>query len=493
MKQRLLAETRKCRRSLHYFLCEYGWIYDAVQRDWLRFRLWPAQWQVASDLLRYRQIVILKARQLGLSWLVLGYALWRMLFHPSATVLIFSRRQEEAEYLLGEERLRGMFRRLPLWMRLPEAVREARDCWMLANGSVARAFPSNAGDSYTATLAILDEADLVPDLDRLLRSVKPTIDAGGQIVVLSRVNKSQPHSTFQRLYQEARTGRTDWHAIFLPWQARPDRDEAWYAAIRRDILARTGSLDELYEQYPASDAEALAPRQCEKRFPLEWLLACYQELPPVSLDASQGDPARFWDHFGSLLTVYRWPHPQRRYVIGADPAEGNPQSDESAAVVLELATQEEVAVLAGRAEPAVFAERLAQLAKLYGQAPVLVERNQHGHAVLLWWMEHASRLAPGSLLPPLLPGPDGRPGWLTTTASKAALWTRLAERLRQQQCCLHHRRTLEQLASIEGATLRAPAGQADDLAIAFALALVAADIVASPATIHAGGQTIVRS
>jgi len=486
-KQHILAETRKCRRSLQYFLCEYGWIYDAVRRDWLRFRLWPAQWQVADDLLRYRQVVILKARQLGLSWLVLGYALWRMLFHPSATVLIFSRRQEEAEYLLGEERLRGMFRRLPDWMRLPEAVRQASDCWMLANGSVARAFPSNAGDSYTASLAILDEADLVPDLERLLRSVKPTIDAGGQIVVLSRVNKSHPNSPFQRLYQQARQGETDWHAIFLPWTARPDRDEAWYAAMRRDILARTGSLDELYEQYPAHEAEALAPRQSEKRFPLAWLLACYEELAPIG----QAGPIPS-DQFGSQLTVYRLPQPRRRYVIGADPAEGNPHSDDSAAVVLDAETCEEVAVLCGRAEPAVFADRLAGLAQGDCQAPVLIERNQHGHAGLLWWLEQSGRGFLHPPLPPLAPGPDGRPGWLTTTASKAQLWTNLAEHLRLGRCRLHHRRTLEQLASIEGSTLRAPAGQADDLAVAFALALIAAQAVAVTPAIQAGGQTVFR-
>jgi len=62
---------------------------------------------------------------------------------------------------------------------VPTAEPDAARTWALANGSVARAFPTNAGDSYTATLAIVDEADLVPDLDRLMRSVKPTIDAGG--------------------------------------------------------------------------------------------------------------------------------------------------------------------------------------------------------------------------------------------------------------------------------------------------------------------------
>ena len=35
------------------------------------------------------------------------------------------------------------------------------------------------------------------------------------------------------------------------------------------------------------------------------------------------------------VTLYELPQPGRRYVIGADPAEGNPNSDESAACVLD--------------------------------------------------------------------------------------------------------------------------------------------------------------
>ncbi len=58
-----------------------------------------------------RKLVILKARQLGISWLCLSYALWLMLFQAPATILLFSLREEEAKELLW--RLRGMYERLP--------------------------------------------------------------------------------------------------------------------------------------------------------------------------------------------------------------------------------------------------------------------------------------------------------------------------------------------------------------------------------------------
>ena len=56
------------------------------------------------------------------------------------------------------------------------------------------------------------------------------------------------------------------------------------------------------------------------------------------------------------LVIWRLPQPGEIFVIGADPAEGNPQSDNSAASVVDLAGAQ-VAAWAGRVEPAMFGAR----------------------------------------------------------------------------------------------------------------------------------------
>ena len=61
----------------------------------------------------------------------------------------------------------------------------------------ALAFPTTGGRSYTATLAIVDEADHTEDLDALLNAVKPTIDAGGRLILVSTVDKTRPGVRFQ--------------------------------------------------------------------------------------------------------------------------------------------------------------------------------------------------------------------------------------------------------------------------------------------------------
>jgi hypothetical protein len=310
-------------------------------------------------------------------------------------------------------------------------------------------------------LAFVDEADLVPDLDSLMRAVKPTIDGGGRMILLSRADKTKPLSSFKRIYEGARLGKTQWASVFLPWNTRPDRDAGWYDSQKADVLSRTGSPDDLHEQYPATDAEALAPRSLDKRLPPEWLKRCYEPREPLSgpFAQVQKPPAI------PGLVIFALPIIGRRYVVGADPAEGNPTSDDSALVVLDIEKGEEVASLAGRFEPATFAAHVSAVARYYCHAPVMVERNNHGHAVLLWLRDNAPDLV-------RLADRDCKAGWNTTTKSKALLFDRTGEALRDEETIIHSVDLFTQLASIEGSTLRAPEGQCDDRAIAFALAVV---------------------
>jgi hypothetical protein len=450
-------EVHKCRKSFVYFCATYCRILadEGAGGAWVPFDLWPEQQRVARLLQENRLVVALKARQLGLTWLVLAFALWLLLFHPIATVLLFSRRDDEAVDLLAV-RLRGMYHQLPAFLQVGRITESNDHEWALSNSSRALAFPTTAGDSYTATLAIVDEADLCPDLDRLMRAVKPTVDAGGRMILLSRTNKSKPQSAFKRTYSASRQGLTPWVPVFLPWSARPDRDAAWYKAQAKDIFHRTGSYDDLHEQYPATDIEALAPRTLDKRLAPEWLQQCFVEWEPY-WPLPAGAPSI------PGLEVYAVPEWGRTYALGADPAEGNPTSDDSALAVVDVDTGEEVAALSGKFEPAVFGAHIDAISRWYNGARALVERNNHGHAVLLWLRDNSDvRKALGH---------DGSPGWLSSSKGKAVLYDACADTFREKRALLHSFATYAQLASIEGASLRAPEGEHDDRAVAHALAL----------------------
>jgi hypothetical protein len=493
-------EWIKCAQAPAYFVCTYVQIETGTAAGWAPFALWPAQQEVLQRMVHERLLVILKARQLGMTWLALAYALWRMLLAAPATVLLFSLREVEAVELLG--RLRGMYSRLPVWLQARQVCQAERTGWRLSNGSRALAFSTRAGRSYTGTLALVDEADYIPELATFLNGVKPTVDAGGQLFLISTSDKRRPVSVFKNLFRAAvqnqrsttqdteshreqkvgrkegnamsiadevisasgtlctsvpsvvRSGAGDYRAVFLPWHARPGRTPAWYARTKAEMAAQRGTDDDFLAEYPATPEEALAPVQQDRRVPYGWLQGVVEFLPAVV--AGPALPG---------LTVYVPPAAGRRYVIGADPAEGTPHSDASAACVLEADQWAEVATLVGALEPGAFAAALAQLAFYYHAADVLVERNNHGHAVI-----HALQ-ADGRVR--VLAGYDGRPGWLSNVKGKPLLYDAVAEVVRAGGCRVRSGETAAQLASIAASTLRAPAGLHDDRADAFALAVAA--------------------
>ncbi len=452
-----------CAESPLVFIDRYVQVYDANQKSWIPLRLWPAQVGAVRDMHGQRLVIMLKARQLGCTSIVLGYVLWMMLFEAAATILLFSKRDDEAVDLL-DYRLKGMYARLPEWLRCREVVSSNDHEWQLSNGSRAIAFGRIGGDSYTATMAVIDEADLIPHLGSLMVSVKPTTDAGGKLILLSRADKSAPESPFKKIYRAACADDSAWKPLFLPWSARPGRDDAWDAEQKKDIEDRTGSLDDLYEQYPATPDEALAPRSLDKRLPFTWLERCRLDAAPLFTVGRNDD---FGPHGAPGipgLRVWCMPVAKRRYVVGGDPAEGNPNSDDSAIVVLDE-DGEQVAEIVGKIEPSALGFAAERVCRWYNNAGFLVERNNHGHAVITWWQ--------GNTHLPLLTGPDGKPGWVQTLPAKTRLYDLAADMFREGQTKVKSFETRMQLASIEGSTLKAPEGTHDDRAVAYVLALAA--------------------
>lgn len=452
------VERILCADEPGYFVSNYCKILsnvgsqDGVQ-EWKPFKLWPAQAQDLERVKGARKVIILKARQLGFTWWILaGRVLHKALFHPVATILLFSKTDREASEMV--ERLKGMYERLPKWMTVP--ITENAHEINFANGSSIMAFPTTAGQSYTATMAVIDEADwLSVDLSKVLSAVKPTVDAGGQLIILSTPDKSKPTSLFKSIYRAAVAGENGYLPIFRGWNERPDRSREWYEAERKADLAQTGSLDHVYEVYPETAAQALAAREQDKRLAPQWLQQCFEDAERIPLP----------DDAPSIhkLVIYKTPEVGHQYVIGADPAEGNPHSDDSALIVMDEDNGEEVAKLAGKYEMTVFAGHIDEIGRWYNMAKVLVERNNHGHAVLLALREMDTPLY-------LLCGPDEKDGWLDSPKGKVLLYNTGADTVRTRSTLIHSLDVYHQLASVEGATLKAPEGMPDDLAVAYVLA-----------------------
>lgn len=459
-------EKAKCEGSAAYFIHMYCKVKNDKGRQ-IPFHMWPDQLGALKTITDTtpdgnrvnRLVAILKARQTGFTTMIVGVCVHLALFSPGSVILLFSKSHREAKELLV--RIKTCIRHLPQWMQPARFVRDTTVEAKLSNGSEFISFGSEAsgGDSYTANLVVIDEADLIRNLDTLLSGAKPTIDGGGQLVMLSRTDKANQKSSFKNVCREAFAGKSKYVPIFIPWWAKPGRSRKWYEEVAAEIESRTFSRDELYANYPANPEQALSARELDKRFPLKWLEAVFEEEQPLPSSAYGHTKFAGWKN----LEVYRLPVPGRKYIVGIDVAGGNPNSDDSVAIVIDVETLEEVCVLCGKIEPTVHAHRAADLATWYHNAEMLPEKN-HSHGTKL--ME-----ALKSLKCRILFGHDKKPGWFTDLIRKNLEYDTVAESVRNGACTIHSKATLDQLASLDVAELAAPFGQHDDRAMAFGLAV----------------------
>ncbi len=268
------------------------------------FDLWDAQKKVLVAFENNPLCIVLKARQLGISWLACAYALWLCVFHPQKTVLIFSKGEDEAAELV--RRIDGMYRRIADKTGLPTLVVGNTREIMFSNGSRVKSQPAtkHAGSSFTASLVIADEFAKMQWADELYTSMKPTIDGGGKLIIISTAVGAR--GLFYNLWQKAEQGTNRFKAIFLDWRARPDRDEAWYARVASEAVS--SSL--MAQEYPAHAEEAFSATDVEKFMPsMLWWDACGIDMPPLDTRTPlvlSADAGINNDSFGLTGTSRHW-------------------------------------------------------------------------------------------------------------------------------------------------------------------------------------------
>lgn len=215
------------------------------------FAPWPAQRETIATLERERLAVILKARQLGMSWVVCGLALKDCVSRGGQTVLIYSQGQKEADEMI--RRIGVLEHNHARRDHFPVCVTDNVSERAWANNSRVISLPATrrAGRSFTGSKVILDEWAFMLWGRETLAAVKPTIDAGGQLIIISTADGQG--SAYHQFWQQAEAGLSGYTPIFLPWFARPERGPEW-----RDqkLLESAGDVATVKREYPANPVEA---------------------------------------------------------------------------------------------------------------------------------------------------------------------------------------------------------------------------------------------
>lgn len=264
---KIIKKYKQYERDCVSFLKEAVKIEDRDSEEFsIPFELWDKQEEALHDIMEHRLTVIMKARQLGLTWLVLAYAVWKMVFHQGYSVVALSKREEpDAKELI--RRLQFTLKNLPFWL-----IREKKTAPPEWNGPMWEStvltitihhpdgepstFQSltaapDSGRSFTANLVILDEWAFQQWATEIWTAAFPTINrpTGGQVIGLSTNKRG---SLFEYIYREAQRGVNGFKPIFLPWSSDPRRDEKWYEDTKKALPV------DVLQEYPATPEEAMS-------------------------------------------------------------------------------------------------------------------------------------------------------------------------------------------------------------------------------------------
>jgi hypothetical protein len=329
--------------------------------------------------------LVLKARQIGITWLGAGYGLWKLLTMPGTRVLVVSINEDEAIKVVN--RIFDMFTSLPEHLQFDAKItkpsRDARPSTLVEltfpDGRISSVvgLPSTrrAGHGETATLVLLDEYARHEYARESWKATFPTADNGGQILVISTANGVSNEQTgegnfFHHLYVNAEAYGIE--TQFLAWDLHPDRDEHWYARNARALPPADRA-----EQFPRTPEDAFI-NTGECWFDLE-ALAWYGENAPLKEENRMrfftdpsGSRAKIHYTEKGWIRVYAKPDPAHSYALAADVATGR-GFDYSCAYVIDLTSMALCAECHGKMDADEFAEQLHYLGRWYGTARLAVE------------------------------------------------------------------------------------------------------------------------
>ena len=397
---------------------------------------------------RTNRNIILKARQLGFSTVILGDMLAEAITVPHTVCVCISHEERATQRLL--KKVHMMYDMIPAAAKqIPElsGMTEAELRPKIHHQSSYEMTWPDIGSSFyigTARAPSFGRGDTIHKLhmselahyptdtaESLMAAVSQSVPKGGLISIES--NPRGRGGVFYSTYQMAKEG-LEYKPFFFAWWwgdeyqleegselALPsdkyifpytDEEQALISQhnLTRDQIRwrryKKAELEQLYHQdfaqeYPENDVDCwLVGGQPVFNTKVIRAMLTYSR-PPVSILSEPG------------LNIWQLPRGDTNYLVSVDPAEGLPTSDYSVAIILDLIHNTHVATYRVRIPIDHFTNKLFELATKYNTAKIAVERNNHGHTVI----DGLKRLG----YTRLYEHEDKKLGWLTNSRNRTMM------------------------------------------------------------------------
>lgn len=426
------------------------------------------------------RIIVLKARQLGISTAMEGVLFWWSFLHKGTNGLVIAHENDASQYLF--EITKRYWDYWP-WKDLytPKHSTQRRLTWNETGSSIRVATAKNVQSGRGRTLHAVhaSECAFYADPQALMAGLRQTIpNKHGTIIVLESTANGVGNWFYDE-WHRAEAGQSDFAPLFFPWFKHPEY--AMLTSISTDIeldaeekqLLRIGASyeniefrrwairnlcsgdgDIFHQEYPSTPEEAFITTG-NSVFPLTALDKCYD--PQVGHNGylieedGPGSPIRWHaDPSGkSPLTIFKAPvktdiRPDR-YFIAADPSM-TVTGDPACIQVLNRATMEQVAVWHGQIDPINFAREIMLVGRYYHNAELCPEVEGGGQATIALiltsgypniWQHRWADKSPGKV--------SISYGWATNYSRKQWCIGELKSLLADRTILIHDKRTYQQM------------------------------------------------
>ena len=357
LKQVIQQQYIKCAADPVFFMKQYCYI-QHPKRGKIKFNLYPFQEDSLTELRDNRYNIILKSRQLGISTLTAGFALWSMLFNEDYNVLVIATTQEVAKNLVNKVQI--MNEMLPSWLKT-EIVSNNKLSLKFKNGSQIKAISSasTGARSEALSLLIVDEAAFIRNIEEIWIASQATLSTGGGAVVLSTPNGVG--NWFHQTWADADAGINGFHTIKLHWDVHPERDQSW-RDDQTKLLGERGAAQECDCDFISSGHTVI-----EGNILLEYQNQCDEPIERRGVDGA------YW--------IWEYPDYAKDYMVVADVARGD-GADWSTFHVIEIESITQVAEYKGKISPNEFGNMLVAVASEWNNAMLAIENANIGWAAI---------------------------------------------------------------------------------------------------------------
>jgi hypothetical protein len=442
------------------------------------------------------RIIILKARQMGMSTFVGGFLYSRVSQRRAKKALVITHLAESTKSLfdltkryhdLCPEILKPQTRYSSRKELVFNVLDSAYSVATAGGDGIARG--ETITDAHLSELAFWPTATARDNLNAILQAIPNAKDSC--IIVESTANGLS--GPFYDLWRGAVEGTNGFVPVFLPWNIQSEYREPVPANFKRtpeeeELVEKHGLDDEqlmfrrkkiaasgrelFVQEYPLTAEEAFITSG-RPIFNLEQLQRMLDKAPDI-IERLALENDEWVPHARGELLVYRQHDPGENYVIGADIAMGVRGGDWSVAQVLD-GQKRQVATFRAHVHPDWFATVLYRLGEYYNMAKIIPENNNHGILT-------CTRLAKDMAYPnvyfttevdKLTERETIKIGFSTNAKTKPLIIDQLRAALRENEMELNDKTTIRELTTYiatETGGMEAEQGCFDDCVVSLALA-----------------------